>query len=96
MVKGYTDDIYARSRTLAFDVRYGLVHWKSRKSTAYGGDGLDTRTDLGTLNLSNVPVVMVELGNMRNAHDAALMSSGTGQARYANGLVAGIRRYLKR
>ena len=39
---------------------------------------------------------MVELGNMRNSHDAALMSSGKGQARYANGLVAGIRRYLKR
>ena len=28
MVKGYTDDIYARSKTLALDVRYGLVHWK--------------------------------------------------------------------
>lgn len=96
MVKGYTDDIYARSKTLALDVRYGLVHWNSSKSTAYGGDGLDVRTDLGTLNLSNVPVVMVELGNMRNAHDAALMSSGKGQARYANGLLAGIRRYLKR
>ena len=32
-----------------------------------GGDGLDFRTDLGTLNLSDVPTVMVELGNMRNA-----------------------------
>ena len=32
-----------------------------------GGDGLDLRGDLGTLNLSDVPTVMVELGNMRNA-----------------------------
>ena len=31
-----------------------------------GGDGLDFRSDLGTLNLSDIPTVMVELGNMRN------------------------------
>lgn len=30
-----------------------------------GGDVLDVRSDLGTLNLPDVPTVMVELGNMR-------------------------------
>jgi len=95
-IKGYTDDIYARSRTLALDVRAGLGQVHLSRSTAYGGDGLDVRTDLGTLNLSNVPAVLVELGNMRNAHDALLMSSRTGQARYAAGLLDGIRRFLRR
>jgi N-acetylmuramoyl-L-alanine amidase len=96
LLKGYTDDILARSKTLAYAVRAGLGRWHVSRSTAYGGDGLDVRTDLGTLNLSNVPVVMVELGNMRNAHDAAAMSSSHGQSRYANGLVSGIRTYLHR
>ena len=44
-----------------------------------GGDGLDERADLGTLNLSDVPVVMVELGNMRDSGDAAVMTSAKGQ-----------------
>jgi N-acetylmuramoyl-L-alanine amidase len=96
LVKGYTDDILARSKTLAYAIRAGLGRWNVSRSTAYGGDGLDTRTDLGTLNLSNVPVVLVELGNMRNAKDAATMTSSHGQSRYANGLVSGIRAYLHR
>ena len=33
-----------------------------------GGDALDYRSDLGTLNLSAAPAVMVETGNMRNKH----------------------------
>ena len=40
-----------------------------------GGDALDFRSDLGTLNLSAAPAVMVETGNMRNKKDAALLSS---------------------
>lgn len=42
-----------------------------------GGDALDYRSDLGTLNLSAAPAVMVETGNMRNRTDAALLSSAT-------------------
>jgi N-acetylmuramoyl-L-alanine amidase len=36
---------------------------------------------------------MVELGNMKNSGDAELMTTSTGRARYADGLVAGIRRF---
>jgi N-acetylmuramoyl-L-alanine amidase len=46
--------------------------------------------------MSDVPVVMVELGNMKNYGDALRMTSTTGRDRYAAGLVAGIRRYLGR
>ena len=48
----------------------------------------------GTLNLSDVPTVMVELGNMRSASEARVMTSPSGRARYARGLVSGVRRFL--
>ena len=60
------------------------------------GKELWKRTDLGTFNLSNVPVVMVETGNMKNASDAARMKSAAGRDQYARGLVAGIRAFLGR
>ncbi|GAA5108042.1 hypothetical protein GCM10023339_06640 [Alloalcanivorax gelatiniphagus] len=59
-----------------------------------GGDGIDVRADLGTLNLSDVPTVMVELGNMRSAAEARVMTSPKGRARYARSLVAGARSFL--
>ena len=48
----------------------------------------------GTLNLSDVPVVMLEAGNMRDRGDAAVMTSKRGQGRYARALAAAVRRYL--
>ena len=41
-----------------------------------------------------MPAVMVELGNMRNAGDAAVMVSGTGQQRYARSLANGVKTYF--
>ena len=79
---------------LAGRVRAGLVAAGFGVSTAYGGDGLDTRRDLGTLNMADVPTVMVELGNMRNAGDARCMTSATCRDRYAKGLAGGVVAYL--
>lgn len=87
---GWTDDILGRSRRFALRVRAGLAGAGFRMSTAYGGDGLDVRRDLGTLNAADVPTVMVELGNMRNAGDARCMTSAACRGRYADGLAAGI------
>jgi N-acetylmuramoyl-L-alanine amidase len=87
---GWTDDILGSSRRFARRVRAGLVGAGFRVSTAYGGDGLDVRRDLGTLNAADVPTVMVELGNMRNAGDARCMTSAACRGRYADGLAAGI------
>jgi len=95
--QGWTDDIYARSNTLGQYVRAGLDAVHLARANDYGGDGLDTRSDLGTLNWSDVPVVMVELGNMRNAGDAARMSSASARSTvYAAGLARGIAAYLRR
>ena len=60
-----------------------------------GGDGLDYRSDLGTLNLSDVPVAMVELGNMRNPRDAHRMTTPRGRATYARALTNAVRAFLR-
>lgn len=93
-VRGYTDDILARSGTLAIAVRKGLLSVGLPMADYYATNGIVSRIDLGTLNMSNVPAVMVELGNMKNSGDATRMKSTTGRDRYAAGLVAGIRFYL--
>jgi N-acetylmuramoyl-L-alanine amidase len=95
-VRGYTDDILNRSATLATAIRRGLVLNGLPVGNYYGVNGIISRTDLGTLNMSDVPVVMVELGNMKNGGDAARMTSSTGRDRYAAGLVQGVRTFLGR
>lgn len=93
----WTHDIYRPSKRLAIDVRAAL---KSRgipvADYIAGGDGLDFRSDLGTLNLSDVPTVMVELGNMRSRVDARRMTTRSGRATYARALVAASRAFLDR
>jgi N-acetylmuramoyl-L-alanine amidase len=61
-----------------------------------GGTGFDHRGDLGTLNWSRIPTVMVELGNMRDPGDAARMTSSAGQRTYAAALADAARRFLAR
>lgn len=92
----WTSDIYRPSKRLSKAVRHGLRKRHFRVSNYAGSHGLDFRGDLGTLNLSDVPTVMVELGNMRNRHDARTMRSGKGRHRYARGLLTGVRTFLHR
>ncbi|MDT0486886.1 N-acetylmuramoyl-L-alanine amidase [Streptomyces doebereineriae] len=58
------------------------------------GTGLDTRTDLGGLNLSKVPKVFIECGNMRDSKDAALLTSGAWRQKAAQGISEGIVSFL--
>ncbi|MEU3414057.1 MULTISPECIES: N-acetylmuramoyl-L-alanine amidase [unclassified Streptomyces] len=60
-----------------------------------GGTGLVTRTDLGGLNLSTVPKVFIECGNMRDDTDASLLTSGTWRQRAARGISEGIVSFLR-
>jgi N-acetylmuramoyl-L-alanine amidase len=95
--RGWTRDIYHSSGHLAKRLKAGLVHAGARPSNSYGGDGLDVRGDLGTLNWSNRPAVMVELGNMRNARDARHMTNPKYRRHvYARGLRLGITRFVLR
>jgi N-acetylmuramoyl-L-alanine amidase len=91
----WTHDIFRPSRRLALDTRSSLRSVGLRVADyVAGGDGLDFRSDLATLNLSNLPTVMVELGNMRNPTDARRMTSRAGRATYARGLALAVRRFL--
>ncbi|MFF8711182.1 N-acetylmuramoyl-L-alanine amidase [Streptomyces sp. NPDC015184] len=60
-----------------------------------GNTGLDTRKDLGGLNLSTVPKVFIECGNMRDPKDAALLTSPDWRQKAAQGIADGISSYLK-
>ncbi|MGW1466336.1 N-acetylmuramoyl-L-alanine amidase [Streptomyces sp. NPDC002308] len=60
-----------------------------------GGTGLDVRDDLGGLNMSTVPKVFIECGNMRDPKDAALLTSARWRQRAAQGISDGISSYLK-
>ncbi|MCX5396701.1 N-acetylmuramoyl-L-alanine amidase [Streptomyces sp. NBC_00102] len=60
-----------------------------------GGTGLDVRDDLGGLNMSTVPKVFIECGNMRDPKDAALLTSASWRQRAAAGISDGIAVYLK-
>ncbi|MFF3325858.1 N-acetylmuramoyl-L-alanine amidase [Streptomyces sp. NPDC002889] len=60
-----------------------------------GGTGLDVRKDLGGLNLSDVPKVFIECGNMRDPKDAALLTSPGWRQKAAQGMADGISSYLE-
>ncbi|MEV7241519.1 N-acetylmuramoyl-L-alanine amidase [Streptomyces sp. NPDC093248] len=59
------------------------------------GTGLVTRKDLGGLNLSTVPKVFIECGNMRDTKDAALLTSGAWRQKAAQGISEGIVSFLR-
>jgi N-acetylmuramoyl-L-alanine amidase len=46
--------------------------------------------------MADVPTVLVELGNMRNAGDARCMTSAACRDRHARGLTRGIAAHLMR
>ncbi|WP_395690799.1 N-acetylmuramoyl-L-alanine amidase [Nocardioides sp.] len=91
----WTHDIYRTSKRLAIDTRAALeARHLAVANYIAGGDGLDFRSDLATINLSDIPTVMVELGNMRDSADARRMTSRLGRAAYAEAIADGVRRFL--
>lgn len=79
---------------LAGDIRDALAAAGIPESSYLGADGLYGRADLAGLNLAEYPAVLVELGNMRNADDAAALGSADGRARYAAAVTDGIVAFL--
>jgi N-acetylmuramoyl-L-alanine amidase len=79
---------------LAHTMREALLAAGYQPSTYIGSDGLYGRDDLAGLNLAEYPAVLVELGNMKNADEAAQMESPDGRARYAAAVTNGITAYL--
>ncbi|WP_435057508.1 N-acetylmuramoyl-L-alanine amidase [Streptomyces sp. bgisy060] len=92
-----TEEIVAPSRALGEQIvsRFALATGTSPANYIGSGTGLDVRDDLGGLNLSTVPKVFLECGNMRDPKDAQLLSSPTWRQKAAQGLADGIAAYLK-
>ena len=59
-----------------------------------GQDGLYGRADLAALNLAQYPAILVELGNMKNPADDALITTPDGRQKYAAAVVNGIAGFL--
>ncbi|MEU6230454.1 N-acetylmuramoyl-L-alanine amidase [Streptomyces sp. NPDC047042] len=92
-----TRSIVGPSRLLGERVKAGFIDETGSEPSNYigGGTGLDTRTDLGGLNLSTVPKVFIECGNMRDSKDAALLTSGSWRQEAALGISEGIVSFLR-
>lgn len=84
------------SLALAKDVRHALEKGTPMPRSTYigGGTALSRRDDLGTLNLSKRPAVMLELGNMRDATDAGLQGSAAFRTKVARALAEGLQQFL--
>ncbi|MGA2519799.1 MAG: N-acetylmuramoyl-L-alanine amidase, partial [Acidimicrobiales bacterium] len=88
--------IVAPSGQLAVDVRDAFALVTGEPPSDYTGqDGIVDRSDLGGLNLSTVPKVLIECANMRNAHDASLVQDPQWRALAAQGIATGVESYLE-
>lgn len=91
----YTDDIYEASHRLGIDIRDAYAAGTGLPTSTYvGSHGLVERSDFGGLNLSDVPKVLFESANMRNATDAALLETANFRQRVAAALAVGLAAYL--
>ncbi|USQ88017.1 N-acetylmuramoyl-L-alanine amidase [Streptomyces phaeoluteigriseus] len=92
-----TRPIVGPSRELGELIAHDFAESTGTSPSNYVGDGtgLVTREDLGGLNLSTVPKVFIECGNMRDSKDAALLTSGAWRQKAAQGISEGIVSFLR-
>jgi N-acetylmuramoyl-L-alanine amidase len=92
---GVNAAIVGSSRVLGLDIRSALLADTAEPVSDYDGtDGLQPRDDLAGLNLSTVPKILIECANMRNATDAALLTTAVWQRNVAGALAAGLTAFL--
>src|SRR5581483_4826447 len=81
---GPNDSVVASSQQFGRDVRQAFLAGTAMPVSTYEGvNGILPRNDLAGLNLTRVPKVLIECGNMRNATDASLLVSGRFQRQVA-------------
>ncbi len=85
----------ARSNALAHALHATFLTESGLTPATYiGTEGYESRSDLAGLNLSTVPKILVECGNMKNLGDIALMESSAGRSRIAQAIADGIIEFL--
>ncbi|GAC47491.1 hypothetical protein GOACH_03_05130 [Gordonia aichiensis NBRC 108223] len=64
-------------------------------SANYAGvvNGIQTRSDIAAVNLTTVPAVFIEMGNLSNPSEAAALAGRDGQLKYAMAITNGILNY---
>jgi N-acetylmuramoyl-L-alanine amidase len=88
--------IVAPSTQLAVDERVAFESVTGEPPANYTGQGgIVLRSDLGGLNLSTVPKVLIECANMRNGHDAGLVQSAPWRLLAAGGIASGVEQFLQ-
>jgi N-acetylmuramoyl-L-alanine amidase len=83
--RGWTDDVYGRSRRAARAIQRSLV-----AATGARDLGLVERSDLTGFNWADVPVVLAETGFMTNPTEGRLLRTSAYQWQVARGLAAGV------
>jgi N-acetylmuramoyl-L-alanine amidase len=92
---GPNDKIIAASATFADDLRTTMLAGTPLPISNYDGvDGIQPRDNLAGLNLVKVPMVLIEVGNMRNATDAARQITPAFQQEVAKAILAAIIKFL--
>jgi N-acetylmuramoyl-L-alanine amidase len=92
---GPNNHVIGSSALFGSDVRLALLrHTGIPVSDYYGSNGIQLRDDLAGLNLTTVPKVLIECGNMQNPTDAALLTSPRFQRRLAAALEVAIVTFL--
>jgi N-acetylmuramoyl-L-alanine amidase len=93
---GPNDKVIHSSRTLGADIKAAMLALKRMPVSNYDGTkGISYRDDLAGLNLTKVPKILIEVGNMKNATDARLLGSPTFQQQVARALLNAIIKFLK-
>ena len=95
-IAGLTDDIAARSRRLALAMRDAFRAGTGEPYSTYvGRDGLDVRSDLGGLNLSDVPKVLRRDRRTCATRRRAAARVAAYRQREAEALARGLAAYLR-
>ncbi len=91
----YNYKVIGASLRFARDVHLAFVrHTPIPVSDYYGSNGYIFRNNLAGLNLTTMPKVLIECGNMRNAADAKLLTTPSVQQEIAQALTDAIVRFL--
>ena len=92
---GPNNGVIASSAAFATTLRNAFVAGTPMPVSTYDGvDGLQPRNNLAGLNLTTVPKVLIECGNMRNATDAALLVTPAFQQEAAAAMAQAITQFL--
>ena len=93
---GPNNKVIASSARLGLDIRAAMLAYTKMPTSNYDGrNGITHRDDLAGLNLTKVPKILIEVGNMKNATDAKMETSAKFQQLVAKALLAAIIKFLR-